>query len=457
MGIELLLAASDELNLLAARNQMALSLGFHIILACLGVGFPLITLIAHWRGIRHGDPDALRLAKRWSKAMAVLFAVGAVSGTILSFEMGMLWPGLMGPYGDVIGLPFSLEGISFFLEAIFIAIYLYGWKRLPARIHFLTLFPVVIAGITGTFFILTVNSWMNAPAGFDIVDGQISNVDPWGAMLNPAVSTQFPHMLLAAYMVAGFLVAGVYAAGWLKDRRDRLHRLGFIIPFTVAALAAPLQILVGHASAVRLIEDQPAKFAAMEALSETTDNAPLTLGGVFIDGELVGGVEIPGLASLLAGGTDRVLPGLDSVPPDQLPPVNIVHWSFQIMVILGFALLALAAWFGWVWWRRRDLPQSRWFWRAAALSGVGAVVAMEAGWITTEVGRQPWIVWQLVRTADAVTAAGGVWISLAALTVIYAGLTVVTLLVLRRMSARWRAGDEDLETPYGPPTETVAG
>ena len=447
-----------DLNLLAARNQMAISLGFHIILASLGIGFPVITLIAHWRGLRTGDPHYLELARRWAKVMAVLFAVGAVSGTILSFEMGMLWPGLMGPYGDVIGLPFTLEGVSFFLEAIFIGIYLYGWKRLSARLHFLSLFPIVLAGIAGSFFILAVNAWMNSPAGFDIVDGQIVDVDPWAAMFNPAVGVQYLHMLLAAYMVSGFLVAGVYAVGWLKGRTDRHHRLGFMIAFTVAAVAAPIQIVVGDTAARRLIDAQPSKFAAMELVTEGGSNVPFTVGGFLQeDGDVVGAIEIPSLGSLL--GTrdiEGVLPGLDDIPADETPPVNIVHVSFQVMVAIGTALLLLSAVYGWVWWRRRRLPESRWFWRAAAVAGVAAIVAMEAGWITTEVGRQPWIVWQLVRTEDAVTEADGLVWGLAAIVVVYVGLAATTFVALRRISASFREG-RDVATPYGPPPSPPDG
>lgn len=430
---------------------MAISLGFHIILAALGIGFPVITLVAHWKGLRTGDATYLELARRWAKTMAVLFAVGAVSGTILSFEMGMLWPGLMGPFGDVIGLPFTLEAVSFFLEAIFIGIYLFGWKRLPARLHFLALFPIVVAGVAGSFFILTVNSWMNSPAGFEIVGGEVVNVDPWAAMFNPATGVQYTHMLLAAYMVSGFLVAGVYAWAWLKGRRDRHHRLGFIIAFSLAALAAPIQIVVGDIAARRLIEAQPAKFAAMELITEGGEAVPLTVGGVLVDGEVVGAIEIPRLASLI--GTrdpNGVLPGLDQIPEDEIPPVNIVHWSFQVMVGLGMALLFLSGWYGWQWWRKKDLPQSRWFWRLASAAGIAAVIAMEAGWITTEVGRQPWVVWQLVRTEDAVTNAGGIVWSLAAITLVYLGLGAATLITLRRMSRAF-AGGGDVPTPYGPP------
>jgi cytochrome d ubiquinol oxidase subunit I len=440
-----------DANLAAARSQMAISLGFHIIFAAMGIGFPVMTLIAHRRGLRKRDPAALQLAKRWSKAMAVLFAVGAVSGTILSFEMGMLWPGLMGPYGDVIGLPFALEGVSFFLEAIFIAIYLYGWNRLPARIHFMTLFPIVAAGIAGSFFVLSANAWMNSPAGFRIAaDGTITDVNPLAAMFNPAVGIQYLHMLLAAYMVAGFTVAGVYAVGWLRGRRDRLHRLGFVIPFVVAAIAAPLQIVVGDAATRRLIDAQPAKFAAIELLPQTQSRAPLSLGGLLVDGEVKGAIEIPGLASWL--GThdiNGVVPGLDSVAPEDQPHANIVHTAFQLMVAIGTGLLVLALWFALAWWRRRDLPGSRWFWRLAALAGVGAMIAVEAGWVTTEVGRQPWIVYGIVRTTDAVTKADGIAVSATAIALVYLALGTITIAVLRRMARRFATGD-DAPAPYGP-------
>lgn len=452
--MSILLQAATELDLLAARNQMAVSLGFHIVFAALGIGFPFITLLAHRRGLKRSDPDALLLAKRWSKTMAVLFAVGAVSGTILSFEMGMLWPGLMGPFGDVIGLPFTLEGISFFAEAIFIAIYLYGWKRMPAKWHYRSLYPIVAAGITGSFFIVSVNAWMNAPGGFDIAaDGSIVDVEPLAAMFNSAVAVQYTHMLLAAYMSAGFLVAGVYAWSWLRGRREPIIRLGFLIAFSVAAIAAPIQVLVGDVATRRLIEAQPAKFAAIELLPETRANAPFTIGGRLVDGEVQGAIEIPGLASFLgARDVNAEVPGLDAVPPSDRPSdrlATLVHWSFQTMVVIGTALLALAAWFGWSWWRRRQPPASHWFWRSAALAGVAAVVAMEAGWITTEVGRQPWVVHGLVRTAEAVTPAPGLIWGLSAIVVIYLGLGTITVLVLRRMARQFETGEE-VSTPYGP-------
>lgn len=440
-----------DANLYAARYQMAISLGFHIILAAFGVAFPFLAFLAHRKGYAHNDPTALRLAKRWSKAMAVLFAVGAVSGTILSFEMGMLWPGLMGPYGDVIGLPFALEGVAFFVEAIFIAIYLYGWKRLPAKLHMLTLVPIAVSGLAGSFFIIAVNAWMNGPAGFTIAgDGSIIDVNPWAAMFNSGVVVQWLHMMLAAYMMTGFLVASVYAVRWLRGDRSRMIRLGFMIPFTIAAIASPIQVLVGDVAARRLIERQPAKFAAMELLPETRSNAPLTLGGVYVDGEVRGAVEIPGLASLL--GTRDVngeVPGLDSVPEADLPPVNVVHLAFQVMVAIGTGLVALAGWFGWSWLRRREPPEAKLFWLAAAAAGVLAVLALESGWIVTEVGRQPWIVWEIVRTSDAVSASTGIVASAITISVLYLILGIVTLAVLRTIARRMEAG-EDVETPYGP-------
>lgn len=443
--------AAAEANLYAARYQMAISLGFHIILASFGVAFPLLTFIAHQRGYVHKDLAALRLAKRWSKAMAVLFAVGAVSGTILSFEMGMLWPGLMGPYGDVIGLPFALEGVAFFVEAIFIAIYLYGWKRLPAKLHMFTLLPMTLSGLAGSFFILSVNAWMNGPEGFSIApDGSIVDVNPWAAMFNSGVVVQWLHMLLAAYMVTGFLIASVYAVKWLKGDRSRLTYLGFVIPFAVAAIAAPIQVIVGDVAARRLIDRQPAKFAAMELIPNTRTNAPLTIGGFLIDGEVRFAIEVPGLASLL--GTrdiDGEVPGLDGIPVGDVPPVNVVHWAFQVMVAIGTGLVVLAGWFGWSWLRTRGPPKSRLFWYGAASSGVLAVIALESGWIVTEVGRQPWVVWQTLRTRDAVSESTGIVASAIAISLLYVVLGVVTLFMLRVISRRMEAG-EDVEAPYGP-------
>lgn len=421
----------------AARTQMAFSLGWHIIIACFGVAMPALTLWAEWRGHRTGDVAYRLLARRWARTMGVLFAVGAISGTILSFEMGLLWPGLMGEFGQVIGLPFTLEGFAFFVEAIFLGIYLYGWDRLSPRAHLLSGIPILVAGAAGTFFVVSANAWMNQPRGFDLENGEVVGVDPWAAMFNPATGPQSVHMLVAAFMVTGFVMASVYAVAMLRGRTDRYHRLGFLVPFTVAAALAPVQVGVGDWAAHFVAEYQPVKLAALEGVFETERGAPLHLGGIEVDGELRYAIEIPNGLSLLAHwDPDAEIVGLDEVPVEDRPPVNVVHLSFQTMVGAGFAMLGVGAWFALVWWRRRDLPSgawSKWFLRAAVLCGPAAVVALEAGWVTTEVGRQPWVVYGVLRTHDAVNPAPGLWVGLVAVLVVYAGLTVATISVLRRM------------------------
>jgi cytochrome d ubiquinol oxidase subunit I len=432
---QVLASAATEADFRAARIQMALSLGWHIIVACFGVGMPALVLLAEWRAQRTGDVVYRLLARRWARGMGVLFAVGAVSGTILSFELGLLWPGLMGRYGEVIGLPFALEGIAFFIEAIFLGIWLYAWDRLSDTARLLVGLPVLLAGIASAFFVVTANAWMNQPTGFTSADGRITDVTPWAAMFNPATPPQTTHMILAALMVAGFGTASVYAVAMLRGRRDRYHRLGFVIAFTLAASVTPVQVAVGDWAAKFLADRQPVKLAAVEGLSRTTEGAPLSLGGIYRDGELRYAIEIPNGLSLLAQGSLHArVEGLEQVPEQDRPPVNLVHWSFQIMVGLGTLLLALAAWFALAWWRTRDLPRSRWFLRAASLAGLGAVLALEAGWVTTEVGRQPWIVYGLMRTRDAVNPAPGLQVGLYVVTGVYVLLTITTVSVLRRMT-----------------------
>ena len=450
--------ALDQLK--AARMQMALSLGFHIVLSCIGVALPAMIYVLHRRGIRRDDADALALAKKWAKASAVLFAVGAVSGTILSFEMGLLWPGLMTKYGDVIGLPFAMEGIAFFIEAVFLGIYLYGWGRLRPATHLRTLLPIMVSGLLGTFCILAVNAWMNAPSGFRLdATGEVVDVNPLAAMFNSALWPQFVHMFLAAYAVTGFGVAAVYAVGMLRGRRDARHRLGFLVPFAFAAVAALAQPLVGHVAGMRLAVEQPSKLAAMELATTTKDHAPLVIGGVLVDGEVRGGIEIPGLGSLLARGWfDREVTGFDRISADERPPANVVHIAFQLMVAAGTALVGIVAWFGWKRRRHGDPLASDWFLRAAVAGSVLAVVALEAGWTTTEVGRQPWIAYRVMRVTEAVTPNEGIWISLLGVALVYGALGVTAVQVLRSMARRWRElGDVDLPTPYGPDREPVQG
>jgi cytochrome d ubiquinol oxidase subunit I len=453
------LAASAS-NLLAAREQMAFTLGFHIVLACVGVALPATILVANYLGLKRGDADAMELARRWSKAMAVTFAVGAVTGTVLSFEFGLLWPHFMDRFGAAFGIAFAIEGIFFFVEAIFLAIYIYGWKRLGGWAHFWSGVPMVITGIGGAFSVVAANAWMNQPQGFTLgAAGKIVDVEPLQVLFNPATGYEAPHMVLAAYMVVGFLVASIYAVGMLKGRRDRLHRLGLLIPLTIACIVTPIQLFVGDTAAREVADHQPAKFAGFECIEKTGTHQTEYLGGICTKDGVKWAIGIPDLDSFLVGfSADTKVTGLNDIPPDERPPANtFLHLAFDTMVGIGTALLALGAWLAFSWWKRRDIPRTPWFLRAVSLSGAGAILALWSGWIVTEVGRQPWIVQGYMRTTEAVTDAGGIWFAFGLVLLLYAALGTIAILVLRRMSRRWREGgaDPDAGAPYAPPTEAA--
>jgi cytochrome d ubiquinol oxidase subunit I len=404
----------------------------------------------------------MRLARRWSKVAAVTFATGAVTGTVLSFEFGLLWPGFMERYGDAFGIAFAIEGIFFFTEAIFLAIYIYGWKRLGGWPHFWTGVPMLVAGIGGAFSVVTANAWMNTPQGFTLDEaGKVVDTDVFEVLFSPAWTHEVPHMILAAYMVAGFLFASVYAVGMLRGRRDRHHRLGLLIPLTIACAVTPVQIFVGDVAAREVAEDQPAKFAAFECIQETGPDQTEYIGGICTDDGVKGGIGIPGLNSLLVDfSTDTVVTGLNDIPPDERPPANtLLHLSFDLMVGIGFGLLTLAGWLAVVWWRRRDIPRTPWFLRAVAISGAAAVVAVWCGWIVTEVGRQPWMVQQYLRVSESVTEAEGLWFVFAGVIILYTALGTTAILVLRSMARRWREEGErgEEESPYGPSAPIAAG
>ena len=454
--VMLLAASRAGGDVVPARAQMATTLGCHIILACLGIALPAIVLLAEFIGLRRQDETAMRLARHWSQAMGVLVAVGAVTGTVLSFEMGLLWPGLMRQYGAVLGFPFGVEGIFFFLEAIFAGIYLWGWRRLPGWAHFWSGVPIALSGIFGAMSVIAVNSWMNQPGGFTQQDGRITSVNVWQVFFNHAALYEMPHMILAAYMVTGFLVASVYAAGILRGRRDRYHYTGFAIGFVPAAVLTPFQIFVGDTAARAIAQDQPVKFAAMEYVARTSRQVPEWVGGVYLNGRIYAGLKIPYLDSLLAGfGPGTRVTGWDTVRPAQRPPaVSLIHLCFDVMVGLGFLLLLIGLWALYAWWRRRRLPPHRLFWAAGAVSGAAAIVAMESGWVVTEVGRQPWVVYRLQTTAAAATANGGVLASLSLVIAGYAVLGAATIIILRMLARRWRGGDAaGVAVPYGPPPE----
>jgi len=453
--------AASESNLLAAREMMAFTLAFHIVLSCLGVALPATILVANYLGLKRGDEDALELARRWSKAMAVTFAVGAVTGTVLSFEFGLLWPEFMDRFGSVFGVAFAIEGIFFFLEAIFLAIYIYGWKRLGGWAHFWSGVPMVITGIGGAFAVVAANSSMNQPQGFTLDKaGEVIDVEPLEVLFNPATGYEVPHMILAAYMVVGFLLASIYAFGMLKGRRDRLHRLGLLIPLTIGCIVTPIQLFVGDTAAREVADHQPAKFAAMECIYETGDHQTEWLGGICTDEEVKFGIGIPDLDSFLVGwSADTVVTGLDQIPDDEEPPAHtLLHLSFDIMVGIGSGLMLLALWFALTWWKKRDIPQTPWFLRIVSVTGVATIIALWCGWIVTEVGRQPWIVQGYMRTEEAVTDAGGIWFAFGLILLVYAALGTTAILVLRGMSRRWREqGGADVEagTPYAPQEKTL--
>src|SRR5215216_1646530 len=426
-------------DLLAARSQMAVSLAFHIIFAVVGIGMPVLMVIAERRWQKTGDPVHLDLAKRWSKGTAILFAVGAVSGTVLSFELGLLWPGFMELAGGIIGMPFSLEGFAFFTEAIFLGIYLYGWDRISPRPHLWAGIAVAISGAASGIFVVTANSWMNSPAGFDLVGGRPVNVDPIAAMLNPMAFQQTLHMTLAAYAATGLAVACIHAFLLLFDPDNAFHRRALSAALVLGAPAAVLQPISGDISARSVAARQPVKLAALESHFETTAGAPLTLGG-FPDVEKRQtryAIRIPyGLSLLAFHDPKAVVKGLNEFPREDWPNVAIVHTAFQIMVALGTYMALVSIWTGWVAFRRKDITTNRLLLRAIALAGPMGFIAIEAGWTVTEVGRQPWIIYGVLRTANAVTPMPGLIVPFLLFTLLYCFLGVMVVWLLYRQIIR---------------------
>jgi cytochrome d ubiquinol oxidase subunit I len=439
-----LLAASgafapvDQHYLLEARQMQALSFAVHIPLVCFGIAFPTMVLLVESLYLRTGDELYRTLARRWSKVMIALFAVGVVTGTILSFEMGLLWPGFMAKFGEVFGLGFGLEGFSFFLEAIFIAIYVYSWDRLSPRTHLLCGLPVVIAGLTGSLFVISVNAWMNHPGGYRLAGDRVTDVHPWKALFgNGHLWPEFAHMYIAGFIVAGFLVAAAYAWGWLKGRRGRYERIALAVPLTIAALAAPVQLIVGDWIARRATDDQPTKLAAMEGLGPTTKGADIHVLGWYENGQVKYGIPIPKALSIVAKhDPNATIRGLDAVPARDRPPVNVVRVAFQTMVGIGTLLALLAVVHLWTWFRRRRFVESRWFHRAVVAAGPLSVVALVCGWVTTEVGRQPWVVYGVMRTSEAVTGASSIAIGYGTLVLVYIALAFAVASILLRLQRR---------------------
>jgi len=427
-------------HLTTGRAQIGTSLSFHLFFAVLGVGLPLMMLTAEGMHLRTGDPVWRALARRWSKVFGVLFAVGAVSGTIISFELGLLWPRFMAYAGGIIGLPFSLEGAAFFIEAVFVGIYLYGWERLSPRVHWLAGIPIAVSAAASAFFIVTANAWMNVPRGFQIVHGRVTHVDPLAAMFNPAWATETSHMVLGAYLATAFGVASVYAVGMLRGRRNAYHRKAIALGLSMAAILAPLQVGVGDLLGRTVAAHQPATLAAIEGIDHTEKGAGLNVGGFPFPGHHgdVLNVKVPHLLSLLAfdqpGATVR---GLNTFPKaDRTPLTAPVRLAFIGMVGIGTGLVGLGLWY---WLRRRRAgsgPEDRMTLMALAAAGPLAFLANELGWLVSEFGRQPWIVYGVFRTSSAITTAPGLGATFTAFTLVYVALTVLTLWTVRRIAAR---------------------
>lgn len=420
-------------DLLAARTQMAMALAFHIIFAAVGIGMPLLMVIAEGLWLRTREQTYLLLAKRWAKGTAILFAVGAVSGTVLSFELGLLWPGFMQFAGAIIGMPFSLEGFAFFTEAIFLGIYLYGWQRVSPLAHWLAGVLTALSGAASGVFVVAANAWMNTPTGFRMENGRPLDIDPIAAMFNPSWFQQTLHMTIAAYLATAAAVAGIHAFLLLRQPQARFHRRALAIALAVLAVTAVLQPISGHHSAQVVARTQPAKLAALEGQFTTERGAPLRIGGIPDPASQTTryAIEIPGGLSLLAfDDPNAEVIGLDQFAPADRPNTVIVHLAFQLMVACGMALLGLGLLSALIAARTRRLPDQRWLLRLLALAAPLGFVAIEAGWVVTEVGRQPWIVYGLVRTADAVTPMPGLVVPLITFTLLYLFLAVVVAWLL---------------------------
>ena len=435
-------------HVIAARAQMGTSLAFHIVFAALGVGLPLLVFAAEGLWLRTRDRAYYDLARVWAKGMAILFAVGAVSGTILSFELGLLWPEFMKQAGGIIGLPFSLEGFAFFIEAIFIGLYLYGWEKLSPRAHWLSALPIVISGPISAAFITMANAWMQMPTGFRIVNGHVTDVQPLVAMFPKPWLTEVIHGTLAAYVFTSFAVASVCAVAWLGGARRRQVSHGITVAMTMAALALPVQMIVGDVAARFDAENEPAKFAAMEAEYRTQRDAPITIGGIPTQDHITGAIEIPELLSILVAFDPHAqIIGFDRIKPDDRPPVAATHLSFDTMVGSASALVLVVL--GWLVFVVRRKPLIRPLGLAIAVSAPLALLALEAGWFVTEFGRQPWIARGLLRTSDAVTTAPGIDLQFYGFSIIYVVLAAMSWWLLRRVD------HDSLQAQRGGPSSPI--
>lgn len=422
-------------DFLAARSQMALSLGFHIIFSCIGMVMPFFMAVSHFYWLKTGNILYKNITRAWSKGVAIFFATGAVSGTVLSFELGLLWPRFMEHAGPIFGMPFSLEGTAFFIEAIALGFYLYGWDKFNKWFHWTTGVVVGVSGLLSGILVVAANAWMNSPTGFDYVEGKYLNIDPIKAMFNEAWFSQALHMCLAAFVATGFAVAGVHAYMILRKKNVRFHAGAFKIAALFACIAALLQPLSGDISAKNVARLQPPKLAAMEAVYHTEKSAPLVIGGIPDEKSksLNYAIRIPGMLSWLAyGDTQAVVKGLDQVPQAEQPPVAITHYAFQIMVALGMFMVLIALLYFVVILKKKSWLKKRWLLKLFVIATPLGFLAVEAGWTVTEVGRQPWIIYGIMKTADAVTPMPGIIYTFYIFTAVYFSLSLIVIFMLHR-------------------------
>ena len=426
-------------ELVMARAQMAMLFAFHIVFAVAGMGMPLLMVIAEAAHLRTGKPVFLELARRWARGTAILFAVGAVSGTVLSFELGLLWPRFMAFSGGIIGLPFALEGFAFFAEAIFLGIYLYGWGRVTPPLHLLSGIGVALGGLLSGILVVSANGWMNSPAGFLMRNGMPVDIDPVAAMFNKAWPTEAVHMALAAFAASGFAVAGIHAFKLLRDRENLFHRHALAIALWVGGTASVLLPVSGDFSARFVAVDQPVKLAAMEGQFRTERGAPLRIGG-FPDpenGTTKYAIEIPHALSLLAfHDMNAEVKGLDAFPREDWPNPLPVHIAFQIMVACGTLMAAVSLIAGLFAIRSREKLFHRRFLLAVLFCSPMGIIAVESGWTVTELGRQPWVIRGVMRTAEAVTPVTGLALPFAFFSALYLFLGISAAWLLRREVSR---------------------
>jgi cytochrome d ubiquinol oxidase subunit I len=417
-----------------SRVLTELTLSFHIIYATIGVGVPLMIMIAQWVGIKKNDEHYILLARRWTRGFVITVAVGVVTGTAIGLQLSLLWPNFMELAGNTIALPLFLETFAFFFEAIFLGIYIYTWDRFKnQKKHLLLLIPVALGASFSSIFITIVNAFMNAPQGFDLVNGELVNVSPLLAMFNPAMPSKVAHVVVTAYMTSAFVLASIGAFRLLKGSNHEYHKKALLLTMKLGLIFSIATAVIGDFSGKYLAEYQPEKLAAAEWHFETEAGAPLILYGVLDNGEVKYALKVPfGLSILAHSNPNAKVIGLDQFSKEDVPPLYI-HYLFDLMVTIGMWLVFLSLVYLVGTWKKWPFIFSKWFRWLMVLGGPFSIIAIEAGWWLDEVGRQPWVLRGIMRTKDAATASGHVDTMLWLFAGLYLILGIGSAFVLWRM------------------------